>query len=203
MSAIWRISPFDWMYQRQGIGVDLITLTRERMGPRSMLVLLAAPKADRILSEDRFYAARKRLDSGEGDRFPSGDSWFDISARLSVRDLRYNRDIALLRGNRSRCSRQRLSTGIIGSHTLRDGDNVSKHNPRFIYLGILLALTSKPGLGTSGLPLMTGVAGPAISLTYAFVAQDAGLWKKHGLDARVIVFEVRLDLRPSGALRRC
>ncbi len=37
--------------------------------------------------------------------------------------------------------------------------------------------------------LLTGVAGPAISLTYAFVAQDAGLWKKHGLDTRVIVFE--------------
>lgn len=36
---------------------------------------------------------------------------------------------------------------------------------------------------------LTGVAGPAISLTYAFVAQDAGTWKKHGLDTRVVVFE--------------
>ena len=35
----------------------------------------------------------------------------------------------------------------------------------------------------------TGVAGPAISLTYAFVAQDTGMWKKHGLDTKVIVFE--------------
>jgi GNAT superfamily N-acetyltransferase len=32
-------------YQRKGIGVELIRKTREQMGPRSMLVLLAAPKA--------------------------------------------------------------------------------------------------------------------------------------------------------------
>jgi predicted N-acetyltransferase YhbS len=32
-------------HQRQGIGVVLIRKTRESMGPRSMLVLLAAPKA--------------------------------------------------------------------------------------------------------------------------------------------------------------
>jgi len=32
-------------YQRLGIGKELIVKTREKMGPRSMLVLLAAPKA--------------------------------------------------------------------------------------------------------------------------------------------------------------
>ncbi len=32
-------------HQRRGIGVELIRKTRERMGPRSLLVLLAAPKA--------------------------------------------------------------------------------------------------------------------------------------------------------------
>jgi GNAT superfamily N-acetyltransferase len=32
-------------YQRQGIGIELIARTREKMGPRSLLVLLAAPKA--------------------------------------------------------------------------------------------------------------------------------------------------------------
>jgi len=32
-------------HQHQGIGLELIRKTRERMGPRSMLVLLAAPKA--------------------------------------------------------------------------------------------------------------------------------------------------------------
>ncbi|HEU4341849.1 MAG TPA: GNAT family N-acetyltransferase [Candidatus Binatia bacterium] len=32
-------------HQRTGIGIELIQKTRNRMGPRSMLVLLAAPKA--------------------------------------------------------------------------------------------------------------------------------------------------------------
>jgi GNAT superfamily N-acetyltransferase len=32
-------------HQRRGIGVELVARTRERMGPRSMLVLLAAPLA--------------------------------------------------------------------------------------------------------------------------------------------------------------
>lgn len=32
-------------HQRQGVGLALIERTRERMGPRSMLVLLAAPQA--------------------------------------------------------------------------------------------------------------------------------------------------------------
>jgi len=32
-------------HQRRGIGIDLIQRTRQEMGPRSMLVLLAAPKA--------------------------------------------------------------------------------------------------------------------------------------------------------------
>ena len=37
--------------------------------------------------------------------------------------------------------------------------------------------------------MMAGVAGPAVNLIYAYVTQDAGLWKKHDLDARVILFE--------------
>jgi predicted N-acetyltransferase YhbS len=32
-------------HQRNGIGIHLVQKTREKMGPRSMLVLLAAPKA--------------------------------------------------------------------------------------------------------------------------------------------------------------
>ena len=32
-------------YQRRGIGVELVRKTREKMGPRSMIVLLSAPKA--------------------------------------------------------------------------------------------------------------------------------------------------------------
>jgi ABC-type nitrate/sulfonate/bicarbonate transport system substrate-binding protein len=38
-------------------------------------------------------------------------------------------------------------------------------------------------------PVTAGVAGPAVNLVYAWVAQDAGMWKKHGLDARVVLFE--------------
>lgn len=59
----------------------------------------------------------------------------------------------------------------------------------FCTLAVFIALAVKPFSAHADAPLMVGVAGPAISLTYAFVAQDAGLWKKHGLDARVIVFE--------------
>jgi ABC-type nitrate/sulfonate/bicarbonate transport system substrate-binding protein len=56
-------------------------------------------------------------------------------------------------------------------------------------LGLVIILMIKPLWAQANRPLMAGVAGPAISLTYAFVAQDVGLWKKYGLDARVIVFE--------------
>jgi NitT/TauT family transport system substrate-binding protein len=38
-------------------------------------------------------------------------------------------------------------------------------------------------------PVLIGVAGPAVNLVYAYLAQDAGLWRKYGVDARVILFE--------------
>ena len=38
-------------------------------------------------------------------------------------------------------------------------------------------------------PVMTGVAGPAVNLIYAYLTQDAGLWRKYGVDARVVLFE--------------
>ena len=31
-------------------------------------------------------------------------------------------------------------------------------------------------------PMIVGVAGPAINMVYSFVARDAGLFQKHGLD---------------------
>ena len=34
-----------------------------------------------------------------------------------------------------------------------------------------------------------GVAGPAINLIYTYIAQDFGLWKKHGVNGRVVLFE--------------
>ena len=37
--------------------------------------------------------------------------------------------------------------------------------------------------------MIVGVAGPAINMVYSFVARDAGLFKKYGIDARVVVFD--------------
>jgi len=50
-------------HQRRGIGIELIRQTRAQMGPNSMLVLLAAPKAVGLLPEDRLQPAWQRLDS--------------------------------------------------------------------------------------------------------------------------------------------
>jgi NitT/TauT family transport system substrate-binding protein len=52
--------------------------------------------------------------------------------------------------------------------------------------GLLLA---QPLAALCADPVNIGVAGPAINLIYAYIAQDAGLWKKHGLNARVVLFE--------------
>lgn len=38
-------------------------------------------------------------------------------------------------------------------------------------------------------PMIVGVAGPAINMVYSFVARDAGLFQKHGLDVRIVVFD--------------
>jgi NitT/TauT family transport system substrate-binding protein len=38
-------------------------------------------------------------------------------------------------------------------------------------------------------PMIVGVAGPAINMVYSFVARDSGLLQKHGLDARIVVFD--------------
>src|SRR5713226_7553513 len=37
--------------------------------------------------------------------------------------------------------------------------------------------------------IIVGVAGPAINMIYSFVARDAGLWQKYGIDARVVIFD--------------
>jgi ABC-type nitrate/sulfonate/bicarbonate transport system substrate-binding protein len=54
---------------------------------------------------------------------------------------------------------------------------------------ILLVTLAVPIQVRSETPVMAGVAGPAVNLVYAYLAQDAGLWRKHGLDVRVILFE--------------
>ena len=36
---------------------------------------------------------------------------------------------------------------------------------------------------------MAGVAGPGVNLVYAYLAQETGLWKKHGVDVKLLSFE--------------
>ena len=38
-------------------------------------------------------------------------------------------------------------------------------------------------------PVLAGVAGPGINLAYAYLAQETGLWKKHGVDIKLLLFE--------------
>jgi NitT/TauT family transport system substrate-binding protein len=61
----------------------------------------------------------------------------------------------------------------------------------FLAKGLLAAsllLTARAAAPAAD-PVNIGVAGPAINLIYAYIAQDAGLWKKYGLDGRVVLFE--------------
>ncbi|MGZ9256466.1 MAG: ABC transporter substrate-binding protein [Candidatus Binatia bacterium] len=66
-----------------------------------------------------------------------------------------------------------------------------KHHHRLslqALLTLLLALVM-PYQARADKPVMIGVASPAVNLIYAYLAQDAGLWRKYGIDARVILFE--------------
>ena len=56
-------------------------------------------------------------------------------------------------------------------------------------LVLILVLLVSPVAVHAENPLIVGVAGPAINMVYSFVARDAGLWRKYGIDARVVVFE--------------
>jgi len=53
----------------------------------------------------------------------------------------------------------------------------------------VVGLGIQPPAARAQKPLTAGVAGAAINLIYAYVTQDAGLWKKYGLDVRVVLFE--------------
>jgi NitT/TauT family transport system substrate-binding protein len=54
---------------------------------------------------------------------------------------------------------------------------------------VLALALACPASARSADPMIVGVAGPAINMVYSFVARDAGLFKKYGLDARVVVFD--------------
>ena len=55
-----------------------------------------------------------------------------------------------------------------------------------VFLGLL---TVDPRQISADSPMIAGVAGPSVNMIYAYVPQDAGLWKKHGLDVRMVLFE--------------
>lgn len=59
-------------YQHGGIGVKLIELIRSKMGPRSMLVLLAAPKAAPYYPKIGFTRHQSAWTLAAGDQFPDG-----------------------------------------------------------------------------------------------------------------------------------
>jgi GNAT superfamily N-acetyltransferase len=48
----------DQAYQKHGIGRQLVQLTREQLGPRALLILLAAPKAEGYYPKLGFQAHR-------------------------------------------------------------------------------------------------------------------------------------------------
>ena len=57
---------------------------------------------------------------------------------------------------------------------------------RLVVFSLLLAC---PVSVHSAEPMIVGVAGPAINMVYSFVARDAGLFQKYGLDVRIVVFD--------------
>ena len=59
-------------HQRCGIGVELIRRTRERMGPRSMLVLLSAPQAVKYYPKIGFTQHSSAWLLRATDPFPAG-----------------------------------------------------------------------------------------------------------------------------------
>jgi NitT/TauT family transport system substrate-binding protein len=73
---------------------------------------------------------------------------------------------------------------------IKSGDNVNKPRQFFFFsIALLIVGLADSRLGYANALPLAGVAGPAVNLIYAYVAQDAGLWKKHGLDTRVVLFE--------------
>jgi ABC-type nitrate/sulfonate/bicarbonate transport system substrate-binding protein len=70
------------------------------------------------------------------------------------------------------------------------GENVTRKTQLFIQtLALFTLVFIIPFQARADKPSMTGVAGPAVNIIYTYLAQDAGFWRKHGVDARVILFE--------------
>ncbi len=59
----------------------------------------------------------------------------------------------------------------------------------WLALFCLLLLSPFPLPAQTQTPVVVGVAGMSASLIHPFVARDAGLFQKHGIDARLVLFE--------------
>ena len=67
---------------------------------------------------------------------------------------------------------------------------MKKGHAVFLFLFVFLALVlGNPAPARSADTMIAGVAGPAINMIYSFVAKDFGLWQRHGIDARVVIFD--------------
>ena len=56
-------------------------------------------------------------------------------------------------------------------------------------LVVITLLLACPLSARSADNIIVGVSGPAINMVYSFVARDAGLWQKYGVDPRVVLFD--------------
>lgn len=56
-------------------------------------------------------------------------------------------------------------------------------------LVVFTLLLGRPLSARSADDIIAGVSGPAINMVYSFIARDAGLWQKYGIDPRVVVFD--------------
>lgn len=81
-------------------------------------------------------------------------------------------------------------SATVGWARFRQGEFVNLLGSR-IFQGALLAVlvVVAPISVRADKPVFVGVAGPAVNLIYAYLAQDTGMWRKYGVDARVILFE--------------
>jgi NitT/TauT family transport system substrate-binding protein len=59
----------------------------------------------------------------------------------------------------------------------------------FRLLAFLALLFAYPLSAQPAEVMIVGVAGPAINMIYSFVARDFGFWQRHGIDARVVIFD--------------
>jgi NitT/TauT family transport system substrate-binding protein len=71
------------------------------------------------------------------------------------------------------------------------GPHVNKPNPipvRRIISFVAIILGFPVSLRAVDQPIV-GIAGPAINMIYSFVAKDAGLFQKHGIEPKLVVFD--------------